>query len=86
MKLMRLSTIAVLSLMAFTGCSQKQCPEPIYPTLKAVKKIPQISIEVKNGQIIGEHTLKVFNTVKALRRSEEYYIDLITTYTEKYPP
>jgi hypothetical protein len=72
--------------MAFTGCSQKRCPKPIYPTLKAISKIPQISIEVKDGQIIGEHTLKVFNTVKALRRSEEYYNNLVVTYTEKYPP
>lgn len=80
---MLLSGIAIVLLMALTGC-EKKCPKPIYPKLEAVDKIPYYDFYVINGTLDHNSTKKAFKTIKALRVSEHYYYTLISDYKKEF--
>ena len=67
----------------FTAC-EKKCPEPIYPKLEAIKRIPKIEVTVKNGTLDHNSTKKAFKMIKALRVSEYYYYSLISDYGNEF--
>ncbi len=67
----------------FTAC-EKKCPEPIYPKLEAIDRIPKIEVTVKNGILDHNSTKKAFKMIKALRVSEHYYFTLIGDYRNEF--
>ncbi len=73
----------MLSLTMFTAC-EKKCPEPIYPKLEAVDRIPRIKVTVKNGILDHNSTKNAFKTMKALRVSEYYYYTIISEYRNEF--
>lgn len=83
MRSILLFTVMMLSLIMFTGC-EKKCPEPVYPKLEAIDRIPRISITVENGILDQNNTKKAFKTIKALRVSEHYYYRLISDYRAEF--
>ena len=75
----------ILSLILLTNCSQRvPCPETVYPKLQAIDKIPPVYITVNDGTISSGDTKKAFNTIKALRVSENYYWSLIGDYKKGF--
>lgn len=76
--------MTTLSVMATTGCSEKECPKPVYPTLEAIDKIPYYDFYVVNGSMDQNSTKKAFKTIKALRVSEHYYYNLINDYRKDF--
>lgn len=76
--------MTILSMTALTGCSDKQCPKPIYPRLEAIDRIPKAEITVNNGILDNNNTQKAFKTIKALRVSEHYYFNLIGNYRKEF--
>lgn len=72
-----------LSLMVFTGCNKK-CPKPQYPKLDAVDRVPYYDYYVVNGALDVNSTQKAFQTIKALRVSENYYYSLIENYRTNF--
>lgn len=81
---MLLSVLLTVLVTAITGCSEKECPKPVYPTLEAVDKIPYYDFYVINGTLDQNSTKQAFKTIKALRVSEHYYYTLISGYRKEF--
>lgn len=84
MRSILLSTMTMILAMAFTGCSGKQCPKPIYPSLEAVDKVPYYDFYITGGRMDSNSTKQAFKTIKALRVSEHYYFTLIGDYRREF--
>ena len=83
MRSILLFTVAILSMTVFTAC-EKKCPEPVYPKLEAVDKVPYYDFYIIKGRFDRNSTMQAFKTIKALRVSEHYYWTLISDYRREF--
>ena len=84
---MLLFLMTLVLVMVLSGCNEEQkieCPEAIYPELKAINKVPTIEVTVKDGMMDSNSTKKAFKTIKALRVSEHYYWTIIGDYRREF--
>ena len=81
-----LITMTLLLMVSITGCTEEPipCPTQIYPSLEGIDKIPRTKLIVKDGILTHEGTKNAFNTMKALRASENYYYALIERYRKEF--
>ena len=73
----------LILLMVLTGCEVKY----VYvkpPKIQVVPRAQGIDINVSQHCMCNDDVDEVFALVKQLRKSEEYYIEAITTYNESF--